>query len=144
MKISGSSAQRVSIREIYTRVKCRGQSVNERTSTFAPPTAANTSITLRLSRASVPGICPPVTSKVPNYDFVKYVTISMCIPLFLLYPMKINLQKFMFIEHLLHGRHCGGSHHLPRISDQENVIQQLSIEHLCWNWHSDAEEVKII
>lgn len=139
MKIFRSSAERVSIREIYTRVKCRGQSVNEKTSTFAPSPMATASITLRLSRALVPGICPPVTPNVLNYDFVKYVTISMCIPLFLLKPLKGNLQKFIFIEHLLHGWHCGG-----RLSDQEKVIQQLSTEYLCWHSHSDAEEMKII
>lgn len=68
MKISLSFAQQVSVTEIYTRVKCRGLSVNGKTSTSSPPPVASASVTLRLLWASVPGIYPLVTPKVRNYD----------------------------------------------------------------------------
>ena len=68
MKISLSSAQQVSAIEIYTGVKYKGLSVNGKTGTFAPPPGASASVTLRLLWASVPGIYPLVTPKVPNYD----------------------------------------------------------------------------
>lgn len=55
--------------------------------------------------------------------------------------MTFNLQKFLFVDHLLHGRHCGGDHYLPRTSEQEDLTETFSKylyygQYSAWCWEN--------
>lgn len=125
----------VSITVIYTRKESGGQRVRvKRNSTFAPPEALVSSYCKAIFGLLFLKSFPYATQSSWSW-FIKYVTISKHILLIVYAHIKFNLQKIIFIDLLLHGRHCGGSHYLPRTSDQENLMQTCAKSwYSVWCW----------
>lgn len=91
---------------------------------------------LSLGALSLPWTQSPLHS--PKYPMVicKIRHYSKCTPLVFCNHMRSNLWKFTCTGHLLPDRCWGGGLCLPRISNQEIILQQIFREHLCGCWHS--------